>query len=163
MSTAVTQAPAPGTAFDGPIISGPRRDANANGPANTGVAVLSQVLTLVQNGADTNVSGTFTIPKHSSILGFQVDRRVAFDSATSAGLTIGTAALGTQYASSIDVKAAAGRTQAPVSPTKAQMEAAEDTGTNTSVVATIAVVGATTTGTVTITMQYVQTVNYQQN
>lgn len=151
---------APGTAFDGPIISGPRRNADSAGPANTGLAVLTQVLTLTQAGADTNVSGTFTIPPHCSILGFQVDRRVAFDSATSAGLTIGTAALGTQYASSIDAKAAAGRTQAPVSPTKAQMEAAEDTGTNTSVVCTVAVVGATSTGTITITMSYVQTTEW---
>lgn len=153
--------PAPGTAFAGPLISGPRANVNNTGsPPNQGLAVLTQVLTLTQNGT-TNVSGTFNIPQHSSILGFQVDRRVAFDSASSAGLTIGTAALGTQYASSIDVKAAAGRTQAPVSPTKAQMEAAEDTGTTEAVVATIAVSGATTAGTVTITMSYVQTTAWQ--
>jgi hypothetical protein len=151
--------PAPGTSFAGPLIVGPRQNTDNAGPSNAGLVVLTQVLTLTQNGAN-NVSGTFTIPEHCSILGFIVDRRVAFDSATSAGLTIGIAALGTEYASSIDVKAAAGRTQAPVSPTAAQMLAAEDTGTNKSVVATIAVVGATTAGTVTITMQYVQTKNW---
>lgn len=156
-------ATAPGTSFKGPVISGPRAGTDSVGPANQGVCVLTQVLTLVQNGNGVNVSGTFTIPKHSSILGFIVDRRVAFDSVTSAGLTIGIAALGTEYASSIDAKAAAGRTQAPVSPTAAQMLAAEDTGTNISVVCTIAVVGNTTAGTVTITMQYVQTVNFENN
>ncbi len=152
--------PAPGTAFNGPLISGPRRYTTANGGPNTGLAVLTQVMTLVQNSTN-NVSGTFPIPKHSAILGFIVDRRVAFDSAVSAGLTIGITAGGTEYSSSIDVKAAAGRTQAPVSPTKAQMEAAEDTGTNESVVCAITVSGATTAGTVTITMQYVQTLNWE--
>lgn len=152
---------APGTHFAGPIFSGPRASANVNGPSNQGNSVISQTLTLTQNGTN-NVSGTFAIPQHSSILGFQVDRRIAFDSAVSAGLTIGTAALGTQYASSIDVKAAAGRTQAPVAPTAAQMLAAEDTGTNESVVCTVAVAaGATTVGTIVITMQYIQTNAWQ--
>lgn len=151
---------APGTAWNGPLISGNRRYANTNGPANTGVAVLEQNGIINQNGVGA-IDLIFAIPKHSKILGFVVDRTVAFDSATSAALTIGTASAGTQYASSIDCKAAAGRTQAPVSPSAAQMNAADDTGTNESVYCTLTTVGATTAGQVKIAMQYIQTVNWE--
>jgi len=157
--------PAPGTQFAGPLISGPRQFADNGGPANVGLVVLEQTLTLVQNGA-VNVSGTFTIPEHSQIMEFLIDNQVVWNSATSAGLTIGTAALGAQYVSSINLLAAginapvrvvAPGAAAPVVPTAAQLAALADTGTNKSVVATVAVVGATTTGTTRITMRYAQT------
>jgi hypothetical protein len=151
--------PAPGTQFAGPIISGPNQYAGTN-PPDSGLCVLTQKVTITQNGAN-NVSATMRIPEHCQIMDFLIDRTVAFDSATTAGLTIGTAALGAQYATSIDVKAAAGRTIGPVAPTLAQMTALLDTGTNKDVVCTVAVVGATTAGSVTITMRYVQTVNWQ--
>lgn len=149
--------PAPGTQFAGPLISGPRQDADNNGPANTGLVILSQTMTLTQNGAN-NVSGTFTIPEGCQILDFVVDNQIVWNAAVSAGLTIGTAALGTQYASSMDLKAAVARFIAPISATAAQMLALFNTGTNKSVVATVNVAaGATTTGTTRITMRYVQT------
>lgn len=148
--------PAPGTQFSGPLISGPRQNADNAGPANVGLVSLTQTLTLNQNGVGT-VNGTFTIPEHCQILDFIADRTVAFDSATSATLTIGTASAGTQYATGVDVKAAAGRTSMPVAPTLAQMNAMADTGTNKSVVASIVTVGATTVGQVKLTMRYVQT------
>lgn len=151
---------APGTTFKGPVISGPRFNADNAGPANTGLCVLSQTLTLNQNGADTNVSGTFTIPSHCQILDFLVDGLTVWDSATSAGLTIGTAALGTQYASSINVKTNT-RAVAPVSPSAAQLLALSDTGTNKSVVVTVAVVGATTAGKTVVTMRYIQTTAFE--
>ena len=157
--------PAPGTHHAGPLISGPRQYADNDGPANVGLSTLMQTLELVQNGAN-NVSGTLTIPEHCQILDFLIDNRVVWDSATSAGLTIGIAALGTEYVSSISLLAgglnaprrvAAPGNAAPVIPTAAQLLAMADTGTNKSVVATVAVVGATTTGTTRITMRYVQT------
>jgi|SRR5882724_1165134 len=148
--------PAPGTQFSGPLISGPRPNADNAGPANVGLALLTQTLTLTQNGA-VNVSGTFTIPEHCQILDFIVDNDVVWNSATSAGLTIGTAAAGTQYASSMDLKAAVARFVPPIAPSNAQMLALGDTGTNKSVVATVNVVGATTTGHTRVTMRYVQT------
>lgn len=152
--------PAPGTQFAGPIISGPRQYAEGSTPPDAGYAVLTQKVTLTQNGTN-NVSATMRIPEHCQIMDFLIDRTVAFDSAVSAGLTIGTAAGGSQYASSVDLKAAAGRTIGPVSPTLAQMTALLDTGTNKDVVCTATVSGAGgTSGSVTITMRYVQTVNW---
>lgn len=150
---------APGTSFAGPLISGPRQNADTAGPANTGLALLTQTLVLSQNSTN-NVSGTFTIPEHCQILDFLVDNDVVWNSATSAGLTIGIAALGAQYASSINLLTAGvgvSRTVAPVAPSAAQLLALADTGTNKSVVATVAVVGATTTGHTRVTMRYVQT------
>lgn len=163
---------APGTSFSGPLISGPRQNADNAGSANTGLAVLTQTLELVQAGA-VNVSGTFTIPNHCQIIDFLIDNRVVWNSATSAGLTIGTAALGTQYMSSLNLLAAGinaptrvvvpGLLAGPPVPTAAQLLAMADTGTNNSVVATVAVVGATTTGTTRITMRYVQTLLWDTN
>jgi hypothetical protein len=158
--------PAPGTQFAGPLISGPRQFADNAGPANTGLVLLTQTLVLNQNGA-ANVSGTFTIPEHCQIVGFEIDNEIVWNSATSAALTIGTAALGTQYMSSLNLLAAGINAPTRVAvpgllagtpvPTAAQLLAMADTGTNKSVVATAAVVGATTTGKTRITMKYVQT------
>ena len=85
--------PAPGTQFAGPLISGPRQYADNDGPANTGLAVLSQAMTLTQNST-ADVSGTFTIPEHCQILDFLVDNQIVWNAAVSASLTIGTVALG---------------------------------------------------------------------
>lgn len=148
--------PAPGTQFAGPLVSGPRQNADSAGPANTGLVILSQTLVLSQNGVN-NVSGTFTIPEHCQILDFEIDNDVVWNAAVSAGLTIGTAALGTQYQNSVDVKAAIGRI-APPTLTNPQMLAKGDTGTNKSVVVTVNVAaGATSTGHTRVTMLYVQT------
>lgn len=149
--------PAPGTQFAGPLISGPRHYADNDGPANVGYVVLTQTALLTQNGADTNVSATFTIPEHCQILDFLIDQLVQWGSATSAGLTVGTAALGTQYVSSVNVKTASVGRQANPTLTLAQLQAMADTGTNKSVVATVAVVGATAAGQTRVTMRYVQT------
>lgn len=158
---------APGTHFTGPIYSGP--SAGEGGAADTvskvGTCVLTQTALLTQNST-TNVSATFPIPKHSQILDFLVDNIVVWNSGTSAGLTIGTAALGTQYASSINLLTAGvgvSRTVAPVSPSAAQLTAMADTGTNQSVVVTVAVSGATSTGTTRVTMRYVQTNQWDTN
>lgn len=149
---------APGTSFAGPLISGPRQSADNSGPANAGYAILTQTAVLTQNSTN-NVSATFTLPPNSQILDFLVDTTTAWNSATSAGLTIGTAALGTQYVSSIDVKANASP-RAALAPTTAQLAAMADINTNTSVVATVAVVGATSAGTTRVTIRYVQTVDW---
>lgn len=153
---------APGTSFAGPLISGPRANADNAGPANQGLAVLSQTQVLTQKGADTNVSATFTLPKHSQIVNIIEDTTTAWNSATSAGLTVGTAALGTQYASSVDVKANSSP-RAAFAPTTAQLAAMADIGTTTSVVATVAVVGATSAGATRVTILYVQKLNWDEN
>lgn len=150
---------APGTAFAGPLISGPRRYTDSSGPANTGLAVLTQTAVLTQNSTN-NVSATFTLPPNSQILDFLVDTTTAWNSGTSAGLTIGTAALGTQYVSSIDVKTNT-NPRAALAPTTAQLLAMYDINTNTSVVATVAVSGATSAGSTRVTIRYVQNLDFE--
>lgn len=152
--------PAPGTAFDGPLISGPRRNADSAGPANTGLAVLSQSQVLTQNST-TDVSAIFTLPPRSRIVDILVDTTTAWNSASSASLTVGTAALGTQYVSGIDVKTNTSP-RAAIAFTAAQLAAMGDIGTNTSVVATVDVTGATSAGTSRVTVLYVQTPEWMQ-
>ena len=82
-----------------------------------------------------------------------IDVTTAFDSATSAIITIGTAAAGTQYVGSINAKTAG---RAAITFTAAQLTAMLNVGTNTAVVITVTPVGATTAGAVTVTAFYVQ-------
>lgn len=156
---ALTGTAASGSAFAGPIVSGPRSGATVSGVGpNQGLAILTQQVTLVQNGA-TAVSATVNVPKHSVMIDILVDITVAFDSATSDTLSVGTAAAGTTYASGVDVKAATGRIRPTF--TAAQLAAMLDTGTTETVVATVTPVGAASNGTVTVTYIYAQTINWQ--
>ncbi len=121
--------------------------------ADSGFNVLSQskVLsfdaTLVQ-------STTFVVPKNSQLVDFRIDVLTAYDSATSATLSIGTAAAGTQYVGSVNAKTT-GRAAPTLSA--AQLAAMANVGTNLNVVATVTSVGQPTAGSVRVTMTYVQT------
>lgn len=136
--------------FSGPLRAGTVREGST---ANTGYAVLSQTGTYTQNST-TAVNVTFYLPANAQILRFLIDSLVAYDSATSATLSAGTAAAGTQYVSGVDMKAAAGRL-APTY-TAAQLTNMANISTNTTVVVTITVVGATTAGNGRVTIEYVQ-------
>lgn len=138
-----------GSHWSGPLCSGTVKD---GATANLGYAVLSQTGTYTQNGL-TAVSVTFYLPANAQITEFFIDSLVAYNSATSATLSIGTAAAGTQYVSGVDMKVA-GR----LSPTltAAQLTAMANITTNTTMVATITVVGATSAGNGRITVEYVQ-------
>jgi hypothetical protein len=139
------------THFSGPLASGDIQ-AGAAG-VNVGLAVLSQTMlinfdaTLVQNG-------TINLPVNSQIVNVICDVLTAYNSATSATLTVGTAAAGTQYASGVNAKTA-GRTIPTF--TAAQLAAMDDTGTNEGVFATVTSVGQPTAGQVRVTVNYVQT------
>ena len=140
------------TTWSGPLASGDRNAGESGGP-NIGLVTLSQTAlinfdaTLVQNA-------TFNIPASSQIVDFYVDVLTAYDSATSATLSAGTASGGTQYLSAVSVKTAARR---PNAFSAAQLAAMDDVGTNRSVVATVTSVGQPTAGQVRVTMLYVQT------
>lgn len=140
------------TTWSGPLASGDRNAGESGGP-NLGFVTLSQTVlinfdaTLVQNA-------TFNIPASSQIVDFYVDVLTAYDSATSALLSAGTASGGTEYLSAISVKTAARR---PNAFSAAQLAAMDDVGTNRAVVATVTSVGQPTTGQVRVTMSYVQT------
>lgn len=140
------------THFSGPLASGDK-PAGTPGGSNVGFVVLSQTAVLDQNSTNA-VSSTFNLPNDSQIVDIIVDVLTAFNSATSATLTVGTAAGGSQYAGSVDAKTA-GRVRPTF--TAAQLAAMDDIGNNTAVVTTITPVGATSAGQVRVTLQYVQT------
>jgi hypothetical protein len=157
----------PGTSFAGPLISGSRPSASSINTTltvdNQGIALLTQVALLTQNGTAA-VSFTANIPKHSQIVDFLVDNTTIWNSATSAALTIGTAAADTTYLSSLTlVTTATSARQHPTVFTTTQLTAMGDTGTTETVVFTITPTGATSAGTTFVTMQYIQTQNYQNN
>lgn len=138
-----------GTYVTGPFQTGTGLD---NTGTDTGNVVLSQSLvigfdaTLVQNG-------TFKLPANAQIVDFNVDALTAYDSATSATLSIGTASGGTQYVSGLSVKTT-GRKSNGYSA--AQLAAIANIGSSTSAVATVTSVGQPTAGSVRVTVLYVQ-------
>ena len=146
------------THFSGPVVSGTLQQGETNGP-NQGFAVLTQSTSLTQNST-TAVSSTLYIPAGSRIVDFNIDVLTAYNSATSATLTIGTAAAGTQYVGSIDAKTAG---RAAITYTAAQLAAMNGVSvlgvaapTTAPVVITVTPVGATSAGYVVVTVLYVQ-------
>ena len=140
------------TTWSGPLASGTRDDGFGTS-VDIGLAVLSQTV-LINFDATLVQSGTVNIPQDSQIVDILVDVLTAYNSATSATLTVGIAAAGTEYAGSVDAKTA-GRTRPTFSA--AQLAAMDDTDTNTAVVATVTSVGQPTAGQVRVTYLYVQT------
>ena len=140
------------TTWSGPLASG-LRDAGFGTATDVGLVVLSQT-TIINYDATLVQSKTINLPENSHISNIFCDVLTAYNSATSATLTIGTVAAGTQYASGVNAKTA-GRTIPTFSA--AQLAAMANTGTNKNVVATVTSVGQPTAGQVQVTVQYVQT------
>lgn len=106
-------------------------------------AVIARDATLVQNA-------TFNIPVGSDIVDIIVDVETAYDSATSATLSVGSASGGTQYASGVNAKTA-GRARPTFSA--AQCLALQNIASST-VVATVTSVGQPTVGSTRVTILY---------
>lgn len=146
------------TTFSGPVRSGTLKTGETNGP-NLGFALLEQETALTQNST-TAVSSTLYVPVGSKIVDIIVDVLTAFNSASSAVLTVGTSAGGTQYAGSVDAKTA-GRVRPTF--TAAQLAAMSNVSvlgvpapTPAPVVVTITPTGATSAGYVRVTLVYAQ-------
>lgn len=149
--------------FQGPIRSGTLKDGYVQPTSGTtgltGTGCNLGLAQLVQSGfvtfkAATLVNDlTFILPAGATIQNILVDTLTAYDSVTSAGLTVGTASAGTQYMSSVDVKSTGRETQ---SLSAAQLLAMSNIGTNTSVIVTVTSVGQPTTGNVFVQIQYTQ-------
>ena len=142
----------------------PAGTASATNPpvSNLGYAMLTQT-GLITQASTAAVSYLFYLPALSQITRCIVDVLVAYDSATSSTLSIGATAGGTEYASGVDCKTAAGRIEPTL--TAAQLVSMSSTPATTqtanvnpysAVYATVTVVGATTAGSVRVTIQYVQ-------
>ena len=140
------------TTWSGPLASGDINAGKTGGP-NIGLAVLSQTVlidfdaTLVQNK-------TTYLPFGSQIVDVIVDELVAFNSATSATLSVGTTSGGTEYVSGVNVKTTGRKSN---SYSAAQLAAMDNIGSTGTVVATVTSVGQPTTGQVRVTYLYVQT------
>lgn len=148
------------THFSGPVVSGTLLTGQTNGP-NQGTARLEQFATIVQSGGALVQSATLYIPVGSRIVNFNIDVLTAFNSATSATLSIGTSAGGVQYASGVDVKAATGRiaitfTAAQLAAMAGLTTAGAASPTVAPVVISITSVGAPSAGVVAVTASYVQ-------
>jgi len=146
------------THFSGPVLSGDLQQGETNGP-NQGFAVLTQSTAIAQNST-TAVSSTIYIPAGSQIIDFNIDVLTAFNSGTSATLTIGTSAGGTQYVSGVNAKTAG---RASITFSAAQLAAMSGVtvlgaaaATSAPVVVTVTPVGATSAGYVEVTIIYAQ-------
>jgi len=147
------------THLSGPLITGDLQAGETDGP-NQGYATLVQSTSLTQDST-TAVSSTLYIPAGSIILDFFVDVLTAFNSATSATLTAGIAAAGTEYVSGVNVKAATGRiaptyTAAQLAAMSNQTVLGVAAPTTAPLVITITPVGATSAGYVNVSVQYAQ-------
>jgi hypothetical protein len=127
------------------------------GTGNVGTALLQQTITLTRDATLTQ-TGSVYLPKNAQIVSFVIHEDVAYDSATSATLTAGTSAAGTQFITSVNAK-----TGGAVVPTHtaAQTLLMKDIGTTTGspsvqVFAQIVSVGQPTVGTVRVNILYMQ-------
>ena len=148
------------TTFSGPIKAGTVRN---NQYKNVGFTVLRQTQLVAFNA--TLVSTVINyLPAGSNILNIAVDVITQFDSATSATLSIGKTAGGTEYVSGVNAKTAA-RTFPTF--TAAQLLAMQSTTLDVSaqvtgeapcsaIYTTITSVGQPTAGSVYVTIQYTQ-------
>jgi hypothetical protein len=137
------------TYLTGPLELGTGLD---NTGADTGTVMQSQT-TLINFDATLVQSATLTLPANAQIIEIFADTQVAYNSATSATLTVGTSAGATTYVTSVNTKTG-GRNS--TSHTAAQVTAMANIGTNTSVVATVTSVGQPTAGQVRVTVFYAQ-------
>ena len=137
------------TYFQGAVKSG---DGFSEVPSGVGVGTAEFVQTTLINFNATLVSeATFVLPKDAQIIDIIPDVLTAFDSATSATLTVGSASAGTQYAGAVNAKTAG---RAAITYSAAQLAAMDDIDGNTTVYATITSVGQPTAGQVRVTVRY---------
>lgn len=83
------------TTFSGPVRAGNIRN---NAYKNVGSAILSQSTQVPFNATLTSTSTPIYIPAASQIIDIRITTTVVYDSATSATLTVGKTAAGTEYA-----------------------------------------------------------------
>lgn len=136
------------TTIGGPLGTGTTAPGSAT--PDVGLTQLAQSVTI---SSTTTASATLYLPPNSQIISFITDIQTAYDSVTSATLSIGTAAADTTYVGSFNAKTG-GRTVPTYAA--AAVTAMSNIGTNTAVVATVTIVGTTTTGTVQVTCMYIQ-------
>lgn len=139
------------TTLSGPLVLGDKQAGLANSPT-TGFVPCVQFVTIARD-ATLVQNATIYLPKGSQITNIVPDVTVAYDSATSATLSVGTASAGTQYVSGVNAKTAG---RAAPAYTAAQLTNMSAIGTNDVLVATVTSVGQPTVGTIVLAVHYVQ-------
>lgn len=134
-------------------LSGPLRVGNKRDGRN-GSVVLEQSVVLEANGTNA-VTANVSIPRNASLSQILWDNLVAWDSATSATGTVGTAAAGTEVASGINAKTAG---RVAVMPSAAQADKMHAPGASQTFYATITPTGATTAGKTKVAFHYIQNI-----
>ena len=145
--------------FSGPVKSGTNRYSPYK---NVGTTIITQQTpftfdaTLVQ-------SVTLYVPSASKIINVFVDVITAYNSATSATLTMGKTAAGTEYVSGVNVKTAARTTPTftaaqltNMQSTPVDVSAANSQQSSSALVVTVTSVGQPTAGTGFVTVEYAQ-------
>ncbi len=135
--------------FSGPVQVGSVQPGGAT--SNIGSAICAQSV-VVQAATAANVDTFIDVPSGSQIVSINADSTVAW-TATTASMTIGSAAGGTQYVTGFDVKTI---TRGPTAAyTAAQLAALANVGSNTRIHIRVASTGANATGTTRVTVLYV--------
>lgn len=147
------------THFSGPLLVGTLQTGETNGP-NQGSVVLSQSTTLFRAGPAGIASYGFYVPSGSRIKEITVDVLTAWDSATSAILTVGTTLGADTFVGDVDVKTTGRKTIVYTAAQLAAMSGVTAAGAPAlnppRVVFTITQDGATTTGVARVAFTYVQ-------
>jgi len=122
---------------------------------NVGYAIFAQTklvdFVAESGGGSDNVDATIVIPTGSQIVNIWADTLTAWDSVTSATLSIGTTAGGQEFMDNTDVKTAGRETTAP---TAADLALWDDVGTSNTLNIRVAQVGNTTAGQLRVTVLY---------
>ena len=122
---------------------------------NVGYAVFSQTVLIDHiveaGGGNDNVDASITLPVGSQIHNINVDTLTAWNSVTSASLTIGTTAGGAEFYDATDVKTA-GREATTL--TAADLALWDDVGTSNTLRIRVAQTGNTSAGQARVTVLY---------
>ena len=151
------------THFSGPVVSGNLQSGQTGGP-NVGFVRLAQTFNIAFD-ATLVQSFTANVPPGARLVSYDIDVLTAFNSATSATLSAGLTAGGTEYMSGVNVKTATGR----ITPTLTAAQLAAMSGQTVlgvaapivapgAVVFTVTSVGQPTAGLATVTLNYLQLV-----
>jgi hypothetical protein len=118
---------------------------------DAGTFVVSRTGTITQNSTNP-VTLQFNVPRNAQIMSFNIDVLTVFNSASSAVLSAGITASGTEYVSSVDVKTAAGRIVPAYTGT--QLTNMANVGDNNILYVRVTPTGATSTGLVRVSINF---------
>ena len=137
------------TYFEGAVKSG----STPSEFANVGYAVFAQsvVVSALAAAGNNNVDVSLTVPRGAQIHSINVDTLTAWDSVTSASLTIGTTAGGAEFYDATDVKTN-GRETTTI--TAADLGLWQDVGATNTLVIRVAQTGTTAAGQARVTVLY---------